>query len=169
MAPHKSGESLILTTDWESWFLSIWVSPCDLLVWASLDSSTFYWLVWKLSIQGKARQQHFPLWLGIEVIQWHYTTHCWSSQLQKFTYFSVERSINGQWVIIEKTSEMGKKWIWKTQSAAESIRKSFFCIKLRMCACEDTTSFICTYQAWKQLFSSDFDCQSFSSLPLGIK
>lgn len=66
---------LILTTDWESWFLYIWVSPCDLLVCASLDSLTAHWLVWKLSIQRKRKPDRSNIshcdWPS-EVMQWHF-------------------------------------------------------------------------------------------------
>ena len=66
-------------------------------------------------------------------------THCWSSQLQKFTYFSVEKY---QWSVshYRKTKWNGERNNWKTQSAAGSIWKSSSAPKLRMRACEDTTS-----------------------------
>lgn len=162
---------LILTTDWESWFLSIWVSPCDLLVWASFDFLTAQWLVWKLSIQRKGKPDRSNIshcdWAS-EVMNDTSATHCWSSQLQKFTYFSVEKC---QWSVshYRKTKwNAEKKIIGKDNLLQDPYGKVLLYPNLG-CVCVRTPLHSYYISNMEAIILLDFDFQSFSSLPLGIK
>lgn len=123
---------------------------------------------WASKERESQTEATFPIVTGHPKSQVTLPPHIVDQVSYKSSLISQWRSVGGQWVIIGRPSEMRKKNNWKTQSAAGSIWKSSSVSNLE-CVCVRTPLHSYYISNMEAIILLDFDFQSFSFLPLGIK